>query len=94
MGGYVLRETKKNDFTARCVEYGLVESQPGSPKHKATVLFWSTLHHKDKVPPEKPARSDLFHGRGVRKMNGKVLFVCCLDSPPTHRIVLTGLSSF
>lgn len=51
MGGSLPRETK-NDFTARCVEYGLVEEQGGSSKHQTTVLFWSILCHRGSGPPE------------------------------------------
>ncbi len=50
-GGPLPRETK-NDFTARCVEYGLVEEQGGSSKHQTTVLFWSILCHRGSGPPE------------------------------------------
>ena len=51
MGGSLPRETK-NDFTACCVEYGLVEEQGRSSKRQTTVLFWSILRHRGSGPPE------------------------------------------
>lgn len=50
--GGLSSEGDQNDFTACCVEYGLVQEQGGSSKHQTTVLFWSILYHRGSGTPE------------------------------------------